>query len=86
MTHFDAASRVLTASFQPAPNPAPYALEKPRVPLDEKNPTNAPGAKESGKMDFAEADDVDEDLLNDILWRAIRKDAAPPPTRSYFGK
>jgi hypothetical protein len=86
MTHFDAASRVLTASFQPTPNPAPYALEKPRLPLDQKNPPDAPGAKESGKMDFAEADDIDEDLLNDILWRAIRKDAPPPPTRSYFSK
>jgi hypothetical protein len=87
MTHFDAASRVLAASFQATPNPAPYALEKPRTPLDVKNPPNAPGAKESGKMDFAEADDIDEDLLNDILWRAIRKDAPPPPpTRSYFGK
>jgi YVTN family beta-propeller protein len=86
MTHFDAASRVLAASFQPTPNPAPYTLEKPRVPLDEKNPPDAPGAKESGKMDFAEADDIDEDLLNDILWRAIRKDAPPPPTRSYFAK
>ena len=37
-------------------------------------------------MDFAEADDINEDKLNDILWRAIRKDQPPPPTRSYFGK
>ncbi len=86
MTQFDAASRVLTASFQQTPDPAPYTLEKPRVPLDEKNPPDAPGAKESAKMDFAEADDIDEDALNDILWRAIRKDTPPPPTRSYFGK
>jgi len=86
MTQFDASSHVLTASFQAAPNPAPYALEKPRVPLDEKNPPNAPGAGESAKMDFAQADDIDEDALNDILWRAIRKDTPPPPTRSYFAK
>jgi hypothetical protein len=86
MTQFDAASRVLTASFQQTPDLAPYTLEKPRVALDEKNLADAPGARESAKMDFAEADDVDEDLLNDILWRAIRKDAPPPPTRSYFSK
>jgi len=86
MTQFDAASRVLTASFQQTPDTTPYTLEKARLPLDEKNPPNAPGAGESAKMDFAEADDVDEDLLNDILWRAIRKDAPPPPTRSFFGK
>jgi hypothetical protein len=87
MTHYDAGARPITASFQATPDPTPYVLERARIPLDEKNPPNAPGAKESAQMDFKDADDVDEDLLNDILWRAIRKNAAaPPPTRSYFGK
>jgi YVTN family beta-propeller protein len=86
MTQFDASAHILTASFQATPDPAPYVLEKPRVSLTDKNLADAPGAKESAKMDFAEADDIDEDALNDILWRAIRKDTPPPPTRSYFGK
>ena len=86
MTHFDAGARPMTASFQATPDPTPYVAEKPRVPLDERNPPNAPGAKESGKMDFAQADDIDDDLLNDILWRAIRKDDPPAPTRSFFAK
>ncbi len=67
MTQFDAASRVMAAAFQQTPDPAPFTIEKARVPLDEKNPPNAPGSGESAKMDFAKADDVDEDLLNDIL-------------------
>ena len=46
----------------------------------------APGAAASSRMDFDEADENDDDELNDILWRAIRKDAPPPPVRSYFGK
>jgi hypothetical protein len=37
-------------------------------------------------MNFDEADMIDDDALNDILWRAIRKDPPPPPTRSFFGK
>jgi hypothetical protein len=86
MTQFDASAHPLTASFQQTPDPAPYTLEKPRISLTDKNLADAPGAKESAKMDFAEADDIDEDALNDILWRAIRKDAPPPPTRSYFAK
>ncbi len=86
MTHFDAGARVVSAPFQQTPDPAPYTAEKPRTSLTDRNPPNAPGAGESGKMDFAEADDIDEDALNDILWRAIKKDAPPPPTRSYFGK
>jgi YVTN family beta-propeller protein len=86
MTQFDAGARIIVAPFQQTAEATPYTLEKPRVSLAERNPETAPGAKESAKMDFAEADDVDEDKLNDILWRAIRKDAPPPPTRSYFGK
>jgi YVTN family beta-propeller protein len=86
MTHFDAGARPIVAPFQQVAEATPYTLEKPRIPLTDRNPETAPGAKESAKMDFGEADDVDEDKLNDILWRAIRKDAPPPPTRSYFGK
>ena len=37
-------------------------------------------------MDFDEADEVDDNELNDMLWRAIRKTTPPPPVRSYFGK
>jgi len=86
MTHFDAAARPMTASFQTTPDPAPYIAEKPRIPLDTRNAPNAPGAAASNRMDFEEADDIDDDELNEILWRAIRKDAPPPPVRSYFGK
>ena len=86
MTQFDAASRPMTASFLKAPDPSGYTAEKPRIPLDSKNPPNAPGAAASNHMNFNDADMVDEDELNDILWRAIRRDAPPPPTRSYFGK
>jgi hypothetical protein len=37
-------------------------------------------------MNFEEADQNDDDELNDILWRAIRKYAPPPPVRSYFSR
>jgi len=85
MTHFDAGARPLTAVFQAAPDPSPYDAEKPRIDLNAKNPPDAPKAAESGRMDFDEADMNDDDALNDILWRAIRKDSPPPPTRSFFG-
>jgi YVTN family beta-propeller protein len=86
MTHFDAGARPVTAAFQATPDPAPYAAEKPRIKLDERNSPNAPQAAESGRMDFDEADRIDDDELNDILWRAIRQDPPPPPVRSFFGK
>jgi len=84
MTQFDAASLPMGAAFQPKPDNAPYALEKARIALDQKNPPRAPAAAE--KMNFDREDTNDDNELNDLLWRAIRKDAPPPPVRSYFGK
>jgi len=86
MTQFDASARAMSAAFQGTANPTPYVAEKPRISMDDKNPGNAPGAAASVKMDFDEADENNDDELNDILWRAIRKNAPPPPVRSYFGK
>jgi hypothetical protein len=37
-------------------------------------------------MDFKEADRIDDDELNDILWAAIKGTDAPPPVRSYFSR
>jgi hypothetical protein len=84
MTHFDAASLPMNAAFQAKADPAPYVLEKPRTALDQRNPPRAPGIAE--KMNFDREDANDDNELNDLLWRAIRKDAPPAPVRSYFGK
>jgi len=84
MTHFDAAAPPMTAAFQSTPDLAPYTLEKPRTPLDARNPPRAAGVADN--MKFDREDENDDNELNDLLWRAIRKDAPPPPVRSYFGK
>jgi hypothetical protein len=84
MTHFDAAAPPMTAAFQATPDNSPYTLEKPRTPLDARNPPRASGIADN--MRFDREDENDDNELNDLLWRAIRKDAPPPPVRSYFGK
>jgi hypothetical protein len=86
MTQFDAAARPIVTPFQATADPAPYTAENPRQPLDARNSANAPGAVASNRMKFDEADENDDDELNDVLWRAIRKDEPPPPVRSYFGR
>ena len=86
MTHFDAGARPMTTVFQRQANTAPYTAEKPRIGLEERNPaadTAAPPARVN-RMNFEEADENDDDEMNDILWRAIRKDAPPPPVRSFW--
>ena len=86
MTTFDAGARPMTTAFQTTANPAPYTAEKPRIPLDTRNPAASATAARSERMDFSEADRIDDDELNDILWRAIRGTDPPAPVRSYFAR
>jgi DNA-binding beta-propeller fold protein YncE len=86
MTQFDAAARPLTSAFATTANTATYVAEKPRIPLTTRNPPGAPTAKRSERMDFKDADLIDDDELNDILWAAIKGTDAPAPVRSYFSR
>jgi hypothetical protein len=86
MTHFDAAARPMWAAFAKQPNMTPYQAVKPATPLDERNPAGNATAARSAKLDFSEADRIDDDELNDILWRAIRRTEPPAPVRSYFSR
>jgi len=86
MTQFDAAARPMSAAFQATADPAPYEAEKPRVPLDERNPLHSATAARSSRLDFQEEDRIDPDELNDILWLAIKGVHAPPPASSFFAR
>ncbi|HEY3454244.1 MAG TPA: alkaline phosphatase family protein [Bryobacteraceae bacterium] len=86
MTHFDAAAPPMFASFSRTPNVQPYTVIEPKVSLTERNSENGAGAAASARMDFSEADRIDDDDLNAILWRAIRHSTPPPPTRSGFAR
>ena len=81
MTQFDAAARPMASVFQSAPDLSPYTAEKPRIPLDQRNPAGAPGAQASARMNFDQADEIDDDELNGVLWLAIRQ--TPPPRRDH---
>jgi hypothetical protein len=83
MTHFDAGARPMFNAFGKDAVMTPYVAEKPRIPLDSRNPAGAPTAATTHHLDFTEADLNDEDELNDILWRTIRK-SDPPPVRQAF--
>jgi hypothetical protein len=86
MTHFDAAARPMWAAFTNKPDPRPYEAEKPRIPLDERNPATSATAARSARFDFSEADRIDDDEMNEILWRALRTTEPPAPVRSWFSR
>jgi len=86
MTHFDAGSRPMWAAFAHTADNRPYEAEKPRISLEDRNPEQSATAARSAAMDFTEADRIDDDELNDILWRALRTTPPPAPVRSYFSR
>jgi YVTN family beta-propeller protein len=86
MTHYDAGARPMAPAFSSKADTRAYEPVKPARALDDRNPAASPTAARSMRMDFSEADRIDDDELNDILWRAIRKSEPPPPVRSYFAR
>ncbi len=86
LTMFDAAARPMDNAFQLTPNLKQYTVEKPRIAIDERNAANAPKAAQSRRMNFSEADEIDDDELNEILWVAIRGTDPPAPVRSIFSR
>jgi hypothetical protein len=86
MTSFDAAAKPMWNAFDAKADTRPWDAEKPRISLDERNGKLAAGAARSAAMDFSEADRIDDDELNDILWKALRGTEPPAPVRSFFGR
>ena len=86
LTHYDAGARPLAAAFSATPNNAPYQAVPPRISLTERNPARSATAARSMRLDFREADHIDDDELNAILWLAIKHTEPPPPVRSYFSR
>ena len=88
MTTYDAGARPMFSVFNNAASPGAYTLEKPQTPLDARNPAKSATAARSKRMDFKDADDIDDDELNEILWAAIKGPGSPPPApvRSRFAR
>ncbi len=86
MTMHDAGARAMTSVFRDKPDTTPYTFVQPNYNLDERNPANAPMAARSVELDLEEADRIDDNAMNEILWRAIKGTPMPVPSRSFWGK
>jgi DNA-binding beta-propeller fold protein YncE len=81
LTYFDDRARSLLVDFEKQPSLDPYTATKPAVPLDEKNPPNAPGAEESSRWDFTRPDAAPEMELNRVIWKSVKgRHSEPPPS------
>ncbi|MFO1078393.1 MAG: alkaline phosphatase family protein [Planctomycetota bacterium] len=93
MNVFDASATPLSDCFTDVPDLTPFAALPSDVPLDAMNPAPAAIADEqlrrdaevSATLDFAHVDRAPEDVLNRILWRAMRGGSAPYPDWAVRG-
>jgi len=87
MNQFDASATPMFDCFQETPDPTPFVAVPNQVPLDEMNPDPKAlvdpqlrrDALASARMNFRQVDRAPEDLLNRVLWRAMRGTAEPYP-------
>ena len=88
MTQFDAAGAPMWRCFGNTPDMTPFVCLPARVDLDEVNPGKTKLAFLSKGLDFSDADLVPNQVLNNILWKAVKGEDAvcPSPVRAAFLK
>ena len=94
MNLFDASATPMVDCFTDIPDLTPFKALPVTVPLDEMNPDPAAltdpllraHAVASSAMNFAEIDKAPEDLLNRVLWHAMRGSAAAYPDWAAGGE
>jgi DNA-binding beta-propeller fold protein YncE len=87
MNQFDASAEPMSDCFTDTPDPRPFEALPNTVPLDQMNPDAAAildpllknDALVSAGLNFRQVDRAPEDVLNRILWRAMRGVSAPYP-------
>jgi hypothetical protein len=88
MNQFDASAQPMFDCFTDAANVEPYTTVPVETPLDQMNPPPTAVADPalradaivSASLNFREVDRAPEDVLNRILWRAMKGSAQPYPS------
>jgi hypothetical protein len=87
MTVFDAAARPMWNAFASHADTRPFESLPASHSLAERNPpAKTAAARRAAEFDLEEADRVDDDELNAMLWLAVKGSAPPAPVRSYWGR
>ena len=86
MSQYDAAAMPMWRSFTSTPNYSKYQSLLSSVNLNDINKINSPSARRSEKLDFSDADKVNDRVFNEILWKGIKGENAivPAPRRTAF--
>ena len=87
MNQFDATAAPMFDCFTDKPDLRPFETVRNNIPLDTMNPPEKEiadallrkHAVQSGRLNFRQVDACPEDVLNRILWHAVKGPAAPYP-------
>jgi YVTN family beta-propeller protein len=85
LSQYDAAATPFYAAFGTMPDLTPFKGLPAQWDVNEMNSPKAYGARESAKMDFAEADEAPMHRLNEIIWKSVKgvNSPMPPPVHRY---
>jgi YVTN family beta-propeller protein len=88
MSQYDAASTPLWNCFTRTPDTTAFVAVPAGVDLDLRNTASTPSAELSRHFNLSDADRIPDDLMNAVLWKAIKGEDSPvpQPRRSAFVK
>jgi YVTN family beta-propeller protein len=79
LSQYDAAATPFYAAFGTAPDLTGFKGLPAQWDVNEKNSPQAYGARESARMNFADADEAPMHRLNEIIWKSVKGAASPMP-------
>ncbi len=86
MSQYDAAATPMWHSFSKQPDATGFTALPPQIDITEKNSSQSASARLSMKFDFSKEDRAPDLLFNEVIWKAVKGEAAimPSPKRSAF--
>ena len=81
LSQFDHYGRPLREIWSSTADTRGYAVLTPEQSLDERNPRNTNGARQSQQLNLNIEDVTNEDLFNHVIWDAVRPGTPYPGTR-----
>ncbi len=86
MSQYDAASTPLWSCFTNLPDTTGFTASPAEVDINTRNTASTPSAELSRHFDLSDADRIPDDLMNAVLWKAIKGEDSPvpQPIRSAF--
>ena len=86
MSQYDAGATPMFNAFSSKAQLSPYAAEKPRIDLNEKNKPGSYGQSLMEKFNLRREDAAPDRLFNEIIWQSIKGTAMPAPRYSIFSR